>query len=583
MGDPVTGTPYNGVALTYALSGKAKDSGLFTIDSATGQISVATGANIDYETDDNHREIEYWPPDSQTVFSKFYPGKVNYTVNGHASSIEVLIKITDVDDTRASISTITRTQFSKPTDPALDVTWVAPTQPPWTVTGYNVQYRKQGDTAWTAYTGTLAATDTTVNLPGLELGATYEVQVRALGTGEDEVGGWSEIATRQANRAPRTIAGPAKRDVKWYGTTGVRLEYNDVHFADDDGDKLTFAPDDDYPGLLQLWIKTLDSGLRELWIAGWNPYEGVKTVNFHAHDGYGGTASNIVKTTIWIPEEIRTVAENSPAGVNLGAPLTGRPYGDETYTYSLTGEAAGVFTIDESTGQVTVAEIPSVNPVTGEPVVTAPNLDFETKTSYTGKVEFTVQGQPAAIPFTINLTDVETPTPGAPSVSRHSGSPRSALRVSWNAPSMPAGTPITGYALQYKRPAESSWTDKFHSGTGTSATIDSLSSGTTYQVRVLARSSEGPSDWSSPGQGRTRSRPDRDDPTPDPTPEPTPTPTPGPSPGPTPEATPEPTPGPTPPAGTPGPTPGPTVGPTLVPTPHPTFGPTPESHAAAGG
>ena len=39
---------------------------------------------------------------------------------------------------------------------------------------------------------------------------------------------------------------------------------------------------------------------------------------------------------------------------------------------------------------------------------------------------------------------------------------------------MPAGTPITGYALQYKRPAESSWTDKFHSGTSTSATINGL-------------------------------------------------------------------------------------------------------------
>ena len=110
VGDPVTGTPYNGVALTYALSGKAKDSGLFVLDSATGQISVAENATLDYETDDTHREIEYWPSDSQTVFSKFYRGNVNYTVNGHASSIEVLIEVTDVDETKPTISTITRTQ-----------------------------------------------------------------------------------------------------------------------------------------------------------------------------------------------------------------------------------------------------------------------------------------------------------------------------------------------------------------------------------------------------------------------------------------------------------------------------------------
>ena len=60
VGAPVTGTPYNGVALTYSLTGKAKDSGLFVIESATGQIKVASGATLDYETDDSYRETETW-------------------------------------------------------------------------------------------------------------------------------------------------------------------------------------------------------------------------------------------------------------------------------------------------------------------------------------------------------------------------------------------------------------------------------------------------------------------------------------------------------------------------------------------
>ena len=246
-------------ALTYALTGKAKDSGLFVIDSATGQISVAENAVLDYETDDTHREIEYWPPDSGKQYSaKFYRGTVSYTVDGHASSIEVLIVLNDVDETKPTISTITRTRFSAQSAPALDVTWVAPTQAPWTVTGYNVQYRKQGETAWTAYSGTLSDTDTTVNLPGLELGATYEVQVRATGSGEDEGGTWSETATGRANRAPvicclskasrldgeeggylSGIPYGVHRTRNMRGNTG--LEGGQDFFTDPDGDELTYA------------------------------------------------------------------------------------------------------------------------------------------------------------------------------------------------------------------------------------------------------------------------------------------------------------------------------------------------------
>ena len=62
VGAPVTGTPYDDGdpltddTLSYTLTGNAKDSGLFVINASTGQISVATGASIDYDTDDSYRE-----------------------------------------------------------------------------------------------------------------------------------------------------------------------------------------------------------------------------------------------------------------------------------------------------------------------------------------------------------------------------------------------------------------------------------------------------------------------------------------------------------------------------------------------
>ncbi|MCY4085491.1 MAG: cadherin repeat domain-containing protein [Actinomycetia bacterium] len=45
VGDPVIATDPDGDTLTYAIS-----AGSFTIDAATGQITVATGAILDYET-----------------------------------------------------------------------------------------------------------------------------------------------------------------------------------------------------------------------------------------------------------------------------------------------------------------------------------------------------------------------------------------------------------------------------------------------------------------------------------------------------------------------------------------------------
>ena len=161
VGAPVTGTPYDDGddqtddALSYTLEGKAKDSGKFVIDSASGQISLAQGATLDYETDDAHRETETF---NGEVIAKFYRGEVHYTVDGHAAVINVNIKVTDVEATKPAAPTVTRTEFSEPTNPALDVTWTAPTGGD-TITGYNVQYRVkvgEGETAnaWTDYTVT---------------------------------------------------------------------------------------------------------------------------------------------------------------------------------------------------------------------------------------------------------------------------------------------------------------------------------------------------------------------------------------------------------------------------------------------
>ena len=108
---------------------------------------------------------------------------------------------------------MTRTPSDVPMNPALDVTWTAAATNGLTITGYEAQYRKKGEqaAAWTDYTvddgngnqtKTLPASTTSINLPDLEAGATYEAQVRALTSLEGE-GPWSAVGEGRANRKPQ--------------------------------------------------------------------------------------------------------------------------------------------------------------------------------------------------------------------------------------------------------------------------------------------------------------------------------------------------------------------------------------------
>ena len=535
VGAPVRGTPYDdgdpqtNDDLTYSLTGKAKDSGLFVIDSSTGQISVASGASIDYETDDTHREIEYWPPNSGTVFSKFYRGKVNYTVDGNASAIEVLIEVTDVDTGKPAVPAVTRTEFSEQSNPALDVTWTAPSEAGGTITGYKAQYRKkvaEGEqvNSWIAYTGTLGATATSLNLPNLDAGAIYEVQVRAV-TSEEGDGPWSDTGEGTANRPPT-----ASSVFFGGGTLGMGGSFawheaqppgNGAFFTDADGDTLTYTATAQHPALLGITL-TGTAGTNAVLTANLLN-QGASKVNYTASDPYGGEVTRSANITI-TAKTSRSIAENSPAGTAVGDPVTGTPYDDgddqtnDALSYSLTGKAkdSGLFVIDSSTGQISVAE----NAVLDYEAADGDYRETETHNGqviakfYRGKVSYTVDGHNAVIDVIIKVTDVDTGKPAAPTVTRTEFSQKSnpALDVKWTAPSE-ADETITGYRAQYrKKVAEGEQVNTWIAYTGTlgasatSLNLPNLDAGATYEVQVLAITGSGDGPWSETGEG-TANRP----------------------------------------------------------------------------
>ena len=89
--------------------------------------------------------------------------------------------------------------------------------------------------------------------------------------------------------------------------------------------------------------------------------------------------------------DTREVAENTAAGMNIGAAITATDADDDTLTYSLSGDDAASFDIDTATGQL----------------MTSAALDFETQASYTVEVTASDGTDSATVTVTIMVTDLD--------------------------------------------------------------------------------------------------------------------------------------------------------------------------------
>ncbi len=187
-----------------------------------------------------------------------------------------------------------------------------------------------------------------------------------------------------------------------------------------------------------------------------------------------------------------SVRENSPEGTSVGRFQAGHSDSGEGLTYRLAGADAGYFIIDGN-GRLRTSAFP---------------LDYEAQAGKEAEVEVTAEdsnGETAAISVNVAVTDDcassgEPPcAPGRPSVSSLS---TSSLKVAWSTPGAPSGTSITGYELEYRETDGGGWIPEFVTGTDRSHTIQNLTEGTDYEVRVRASNdTSGFGEWSLPGAG----------------------------------------------------------------------------------
>ena len=197
----------------------------------------------------------------------------------------------------------------------------------------------------------------------------------------------------------------------------------------------------------------------------------------------------------------RSVAENTPPGRNVGAPVTATdPDTNDTLTYSLEGPDAASFAL--------------ADPTSGQIKTKAP-LDYEgSKNSYSVTVKATdPSGLNDIITVTINVRDVDesvsppsnTKTPSqvtksTPTTVPHAPSGLMATRgdgevtLNWRAPNN-GGSAIKYYEYKVDGGA---WTST--RGKSTSYTVTGLTNGETYRFRVRAVNSVGPGAESKPAR-----------------------------------------------------------------------------------
>ncbi len=403
-----------GNTLTYSLGGT--DAAFFDIDSSTGQLITKAPLNADADTG----------------------GRASYavtvTVTDGDNSVDQPVAITVNDLVEAPAAPYPPTVVSGKdsavdTDPeksttSLHVVWHPPENTGDDITGYNVQYKKSVDTAFTDFTH--SGTVTTAAIEGLEPDTSYQVRVQASNGEGTDPGPWSFVGTGSTNKA------------------------------------------------------------------GNSPPQSTDAV----------TAT-------------RNVAENTPAGENVGSPVTATDQDTTTLTYMLNGPDAGLFSFDTRSAQIrTKASLNHEDRQCGYVEPAGGDTPTTTSTTCTYRVTVVVidrAGGSDATGVNIQVTDtIEAPsTPARPTV-RAKEKTSTSLVVTWSAPANP-GPPITGYELEYRKGSEAFLDDNCGTVTdgncatltGTSATILNLDADTIYEVRVKAKNGERVGAWSATGMGRT--------------------------------------------------------------------------------
>ena len=454
------------------------------INDTTG--SIPTGGylwayTVDSETATNRNWVIRNPKPA------FDNGRAVITGVTNGTEYEVQVNATNTVGTGASWSNTASAKAGGPDAPdaptlapgnaQLSVNWTAPANNGSTITDYDVRYKAKTANTWTSHAFTGTGTSTTIS-SSIANGTEYEVQVRA--TNGNGTGEWSPSATLKAGlpaapAAPTLASGNAQLSVSWTApaNNGSAITDYDVQY------KATTA---------NTWTShaftgtgtstTISSG-----ITNGTEYE----VQVRATNGTGTgewSPSATLKAGVPAAPAAPTLASgNAQLAVSWTAPASngGSAVTDYDVQYSSDGGTTWTEWNASNTSTTTSATITTLTNGTSYQVqVRAGNANGDGLWSPSATLKAGLPAAPAA----------PTLTPG-----------NAQLAASWTAPANNGGSAVTDYDVRYCSTScnvATNWTelDDSTDSTALSATVATLTNGTSYQVQVRAGNTHGDGPWS---------------------------------------------------------------------------------------
>ena len=416
-------------------------------------------------------------------------------VNATAYDVEVAaVNRGGVGDFSAAATATPAARPAAPAEPtgtanvsSVTLTWAAPADPPTAaVTGYAVQYRAAAGGSWTTWTRTSTSpTSTTETLTGLTNGTAYVFRVRA--TNRIGAGPWSDpsasVTPAARPAAPAKPAGVAK-------VSSVTLTW--------------VAPANPASAAITGYAVQYRAATAQNWTT-WTRTSTSATSTSETVTGLTNTtayvfrvrATNRIGTGAWsdpsssVTPAALPVAPAKPTGVAKAASVTltwvapANPASAAVSGYKVQYRTAAAA---DWSGATTVSRTGTASTTTITGLTNA--------TAYVFRVRAVNRiGDGPWSPASASITPAALPAaPAKPTVT---GGATKAT-VSWVAPTNPTSAAVSGYKVQYKTAAGSTWGDWTRTGAATSVseTVTGLTNGTAYVFRVRATNRIGDGAWS---------------------------------------------------------------------------------------
>ena len=245
---------------------------------------------------------------------------------------------------------------------SLEVTWTAPANTGPAIESYDLRYREGTSGSWTNGPQNVSGTSETIS--GLTASTSYQVQVLATNSEGNSL--WSPSGSGQTNtagnNAPAFSSATATRSVPENSPPSTNVGAP-VTATDADNDPLTYTLEGTDADSFE--IVSTSGQIRTR--SGVTYDQSTYAVIVKADDSNGGSDTIAVTITVTTGGDggssnnapafssataTRSVPENSPAGTNVGAPVTATDADNDPLTYTLEGADPDSFEIVSTSGQI---------------------------------------------------------------------------------------------------------------------------------------------------------------------------------------------------------------------------------------